>query len=208
VTVDHKEHWDGIYSERPPEEVAWYQAHPERSLEVIEALARDCTTAIIDIGGGSSRLVDYLISAGYTDITVLDVASRSLANARNRLGALASGVTWTVADVRTFAPARRYGIWHDRAVFHFLCEPDEREAYVATLSKAVPPGGYVAVATFAADGPEQCSGLPVRRYSSTLLTEALATACSPLGFEHEIHITPAGAEQHFLYGHFRRFSNT
>ena len=208
MSVDRKHHWDAIYAKRRDDEVSWYQEHPERSVEVIRALAHVTATPVIDVGGGSSHLVDHLVAAGYTDITVLDVAQRSLRNARRRLDGSASHITWIVADVLSFAPQRRYGLWHDRAVFHFLCEPSERAAYLRTLSLAVPPGGHVVVATFAADGPQECSGLPVERYSSTLLTEALAPVCSPLGFEHELHRTPGGAEHHFLYGHFRRIANT
>lgn len=208
MVVDRKQHWDAVYAERRDDEVSWYQEHPERSVEVIRALARDAATPVIDVGGGSSRLVDQLVAAGYTDITVLDVAGRSLDNARRRLDRSAAHITWVVADVLTFAPQRRYALWHDRAVFHFLCDPVERSAYIDTLAAAVAPGGHVAIATFAADGPQECSGLPIQRYSSTLLTEALASVCSPLGFEHELHLTPAGAEQHFLYGHFRRIPNT
>ena len=208
MVSDRKQHWDRIYAGRREDEVSWYQEHPERSVEVIRALTRDTAAPLIDVGGGSSRLVDHLVAAGYTDVTVLDVAEQSLDHARRRLDHATQHVTWIVADVLTFAPPRRYALWHDRAVFHFLSDAEERSAYIDTLAAAVAPGGYVAIATFAADGPQQCSGLPVQRYSSTLLTEALASVCSPLGFEHELHRTPAGAEQHFLYGHFRRIPNT
>ena len=206
MTTDRHAHWQNVHAGRRPTEFSWYQEHPDRSMEIIRNIAPEPATPIIDVGGGSSSLVDLLLSAGYRDVTVLDIAEASLVHARERLGSRSDGVTWTVADVLEFRPGRRFGLWHDRAVFHFLTDPADQDAYRATLAAAVPPGGFVVVATFAADGPERCSGLPVQRYSSTLLAEALAPTCSPLGFEHEIHTTPAGAPQHFVYGQFRRIS--
>lgn len=204
--MDRRAHWDAVYAQRRPNEVSWYQEHPERSLEVITTLVRDPAAAVIDVGGGSSRLVDGLSEAGFTDLTVLDVAAQSLRNAQDRLGTAAGRIEWLVEDVLTFRPWRQYTLWHDRAVFHFLTDEADRAAYLETVDHAVVPGGYVAIATFAADGPEECSGLPVQRYSSSLLSEALAPVCSPLGFEHEVHVAPSGEEQHFLYGQFRKVS--
>jgi SAM-dependent methyltransferase len=204
MEIDRVAHWNGLYATRSPDEVSWYQEHPERSLEIIRSTASSPATAIIDVGGGASRLVDLLVDAGYRNLTVLDVAAASLDHAQRRLGSVATAIDWVVADVLEYRTARRYDLWHDRAVFHFLSDADDRAAYRASLAASVPPGGHVVVAAFAADGPEECSGLPVVRYSSTLLTEALNPVCSPLGFEHELHVTPDEDSQHFLYGHFRR----
>jgi SAM-dependent methyltransferase len=204
MDLDRNAHWDRIYATRAPDEVSWYQEHPERSLEIIRSTASDPATAIIDVGGGASRLVDLLVDAGYRDLTVIDVAAASLDHARRRLGSVATAIDWVVADVLEYRPNRRFDVWHDRAVFHFLTDADDRAAYRASLAASVPPGGRIVVAAFSADGPVECSGLPVVRYSSTLLTDALTPVCSPLGFEHELHVTPDGDRQHFLYGHFRR----
>ncbi|MDJ0960651.1 MAG: class I SAM-dependent methyltransferase [Acidimicrobiia bacterium] len=204
MTLDRASHWDQVHASRAPDEVSWYQEHPERSLEIIRSTAGAASTPIIDVGGGASRLVDLLIDAGYTDLTVLDIAAVALDHARQRLGRAAHAVDWIVADVLAYRPDRRFDVWHDRAVFHFLIDSEDREAYRASLAASIPPGGHVVVAAFTADGPDECSGLPVVRYSSTLLTEALAPVCSPLGFDHEVHVTPEGRTQHFLYGHFRR----
>ena len=199
-----RDHWDAIYRDRDPTEVSWYQANPARSLILIEETGIPAEAAIIDIGGGTSRLVDRLLDLGYSQLTVLDLATAALQHARERLGSRAGDVTWIDADVLEHPFENRYALWHDRAVFHFLTRPDERVAYVAKLQSAVMPGGHVIIATFGPDGPERCSGLPVQRHDAHSLTAALGPEFEPVGFHKEGHRTPSGGRQHFVYGRFRR----
>jgi len=203
--MDDKTHWERVYSARAPESVSWYQPHASRSLALISRVALDSRDPIIDVGGGASVLVDELLDAGYTDLTVLDLARSALAVAKSRLGPRAESVHWLEADVRSVAlPNAHYAVWHDRAVFHFLTEPADRDAYVAHVERAVRPGGHVLVATFAEDGPTQCSGLPVVRYSAAELHGAFGSAFDLLSSEREEHVTPAGAHQSFVYCLCRR----
>jgi len=203
--MDDKTHWERIYGARAPERVSWYQAHAARSLALIRDVASDPRAPLIDVGGGASVLVDELLDAGYTDVTVLDLARSALAVVQSRLGPRASSVHWLEADVRSVAlPRGHYAVWHDRAVFHFLTEPVDRDAYVKQVERAVRPGGHVLVATFAEDGPTQCSGLPVARYSAAELHGAFGSAFDLLSSEREEHVTPAGAHQSFVYCLCRR----
>ena len=202
--TSRRQHWDTVYRTRDPQQVSWYQEDPARSLALIESTGVSTRARLIDVGGGASRLVDHLLAAGFVDVTVLDVAEAALAHARDRLGSAAGEVTWIEGDVTTYPFARRYDLWHDRAVFHFLCDEADRNRYGAQVRTAVAPGGHVIIATFGLDGPDQCSGLPIVRYDSTAMTRALGPGFAPVGFEEELHRTPAGGSQHFLYGHFRR----
>ncbi len=161
------------------------------------------TAPIIDVGGGASRLVDYLLADGFTDITVLDVSVAALRQARERLGSAAERITWIEADITTFVPARRYQVWHDRAVFHFLTHMQDRQRYVGVLRAALAPHGDVVIATFGLRGPERCSGLPVQGYSATSLAAELGPGLTLMAEEQESHVTPAGAVQPFQYCWFR-----
>jgi trans-aconitate methyltransferase len=161
-------------------------------------------TPLVDIGGGASMLVDSLLERGFHQITVLDIAEAALQAARQRLGKRAGAVNWVAADLLDWQPPRGYGLWHDRAVFHFLTGKDDRAAYRHTLLKALPPGGQAIMATFAPDGPEKCSGLPVQRYDAAGLAASLGPAMRLIESERHIHITPAGAEQSFIFARFRR----
>ena len=191
-------HWDRAY-ERPADAVSWYQPSAQTSLELVSAAQVSPEQPIVDVGGGASTLVDGLIEHGYRDITVLYVAQKSLDVARVRLGAAAEAVSWVVADITTWQPERAYGCWHDRAVFHFLTEPADRDAYRLCLARAVEPGGSIIIATFAEDGPERCSGLPVRRYSARQLEDEFRQVARLAESRHEQHRTPSGGTQSFVF---------
>lgn len=200
-----KSHWEKVYGTRAIDAVSWYQEHAERSLDLIRKLGIGKDEPIIDVGGGASVLVDDLLADGYADLTVLDLSGAALAAARTRLGARAASVHWIEGDVtRAELPQARYALWHDRAVFHFLTTPELRDAYVRQVLHAVRPGGHVIVATFAEDGPTECSGLPVMRYDADGLHGEFGAPFELLGHEREEHVTPAGRVQSFLYCFCRR----
>jgi len=200
---DGREHWEKVYATRPGQELSWYQRHAGRSLAYITADAR-WGSSIIDIGGGASTLVDDLLERGYANVTILDIAEAALNRARERLGAQASRVNWIVGDMRRWRPSRSYEIWYDRAVFHFLTAAEERAAYVGALKAGTDPGAWVVMATFAPDGPQRCSGLPVCRYSPGELAEVLGSSFVLTDSATERHMTPSGSEQRFVYSVFYR----
>ena len=195
-----KEHWDRIYSTNDPVEVSWYEARPARSLALIQATGVSPQAPILDVGGGASTLVDHLLHDGYTDVSVLDIAARALEQARIRLAGQADSVSWIEADILEFQPARRYRVWHDRAVLHFLTDERSRSSYANTLRTVLEPGGHVVVATFGPEGPTHCSGLEVQRYSAQSLSTLLGPSFQLRSHSLEVHHTPTGAEQQFLYG--------
>lgn len=196
------DHWNAVYQSKASDAVSWFQPEATLSLALIDTLRVPQSAAVLDVGAGASKLVDGLLARGYRDITLLDLAERGLAVTRKRLSE--APVKYEVADITRWQPSRLYSIWHDRAVFHFLTSESERSAYRDTLVRAVRPGGYVIIATFAADGPERCSGLPVQRYSEEALVSAFAKTLKPLEIRFERHRTPAGAEQSFVYALFER----
>ena len=196
------EHWENIYQTKQPEAVSWFQAHATRSLEIIRSVGASRDAHIIDVGGGASRLVDDLLNDGFKHVSVLDLSASALDVARKRLGTSGNTVSWIAGDIRDVnLPAQTYDIWHDRAVFHFLIDPTDRAAYVRQVMKAVKPGGHVIVATFAPDGPEQCSGLPVVRYAPNELHGEFGPAFELVEHASEAHKTPWGSVQHFIYCH-------
>lgn len=202
--MKRKTHWEGVYGAKAPESVSWYQPQASRSLELIKESGVGPFGRIIDVGAGASVLVDNLLDAGYRDLTVLDISAAALERARSRLGARAGDVTWIESDVTgTDLPAGAFDLWHDRAVFHFLVDPGDRQAYLQVLRRALRPGGYVIIATFAEDGPERCSGLPVQRYSPQQLHAQLGDAFALVQHEREEHRTPGGAVQRFQYSLLR-----
>jgi SAM-dependent methyltransferase len=202
--VDALAHWDDVYRTKAADEVSWYRPHLERSLAFIESVAPDRNAAIIDVGGGESTLVDDLVAKGYRDLTVLDIAPTAIAVAKARLGATADRIAWLQADIVTAAlPARRYAVWHDRAVFHFLTDPALREAYVRQVLHAVRPGGHVIVATFGPEGPEKCSGLPVMHYDAPSLHGEFGGGFRLVDSATELHHTPHGVTQQFTYCYCR-----
>jgi len=198
-------HWDAVWQNRDADQVTWFQAEPTVSLRMIRSVAGP-HDGIIDVGGGASRLVDHLLAAGYDDVTVLDIAAESMQASRLRLGPSEEHVRWIVADVTAVEFDRTFDVWHDRAVFHFLIDAADRARYLATLSAALRIGGHLVLSTFGPDGPERCSGLPVRRYSTDLMQETLGAGFERIDDEIEEHNAPSGAVQHFVYGLFRRVS--
>lgn len=201
-----KSHWEHVYSSRPTDRVSWFQEHALRSLQLIQDTGASRSAAIIDVGGGASTLVDDLVQGGYSDITVLDLSGAALATAKARLGErAAAAVEWIEADITTTTlPQARFDIWHDRAVFHFLTDPADRQAYVQTVLRAVRPGGHVIVATFAEDGPTECSGLPVMRYRPDELHAQFGEPFVLLRHDKEAHQTPFGTVQQFVYCYCRK----
>lgn len=199
-----KEHWEGVYGSRPAEEMSWFQAKAATSLRLIRETGMGLHASVIDVGGGASILVDDLQAAGYDDLTVLDLSGAALEAAKHRLGSGNSGaIRWIEADITEVGlAADAYDIWHDRAVFHFLTSQTDRRRYVETMRRAIRPGGWAIVATFAEEGPERCSGLPVVRYSPESLAAELGAPFVLRCAEHEAHTTPAGAVQQFLYAVF------
>lgn len=202
--MDRQEHWESIYERKAPDEVSWYRPHLERSLAFIEAAQLSREAAIIDVGGGTSTLVDDLLERGYSEVTVLDISVASIARAKERLGPRAARVTWIVGDITSVElPKNRYDFWHDRAVFHFLVDPTARRQYVAALRSGVKPRGHVLVATFGPHGPERCSGLDIVRYSAEALHAEFGAAFEKVASCSEVHTTPWGAEQEFMYCYCR-----
>ena len=200
-----KSHWENVYGRRAIDDVSWYQEHATRSRDLITRLGVGPDDPIIDVGGGASVLVDDLLDVGHRDLTVLDLSAAALAAARTRLGRRADAVRWIEGDATCAPlPAGRYALWHDRAVFHFLTGTEERAAYVRQVLHAVRPGGHVIVATFAEDGPTECSGLPVMRYDAAHLHAEFGASFALLGHEREVHITPGGRDQAFVYCFCRR----
>lgn len=198
--MNEGEHWDKVYERRPPEQVSWYQPHLERSLELVERAGLSLDAAIVDVGGGTSTLVDDLLDRGYTRLTVLDISATAIANARERLGPRAGTVTWFTGDItRLELPSNAFDFWHDRAVFHFLREEQARARYVAAVRRALKPGGHIVVATFGPAGPERCSGLDVMRYSADELHGQFGHTFRKLSSFTEVHHTPTGTEQEFVY---------
>ncbi len=199
-----KTHWNTVYQTKAPDGVSWFQTRPTTSLKLIEAAGVDKDAGIIDVGGGASVLVDVLLDAGFTKLAVLDISVAALEHARQRLGKRASSVEWCEADVTTFNPPRQFGLWHDRAVFHFLTDTADRQKYVETLKRALTPDGHVIIATFAIDGPMKCSGLDVARYDASSICAELGAGFQLLDQLDETHVTPWSTEQKFSYFRFDR----
>ena len=198
--MDTKAHWEGIYKTKAPTEVSWFRPHLETSQALIERVADDLSAAIIDVGGGESTLVDDLIARGYRNVTVMDLSSTAIEYTKKRLGAAAQQVTWLVADItQVDLPAHSFDVWHDRAVFHFLTEPSQRLAYVRQVASAVKPGGHVIIGTFGPEGPTKCSGLDVVRYDASSLHAEFGARFRLVESSKELHRTPFGTTQQFLY---------
>lgn len=201
--TERQHHWEDVHSRKQEDEVSWFQARPETSLALISEDV-DTSASVIDIGAGASRLVDTLLAHGFRDVTVLDIASAAFERVKERLGARAGDVSWLVADITRWQPARHYDVWHDRAVFHFLVDAADRNAYRRAVLLGTHPGSRVVIATFAEDGPEKCSGLPVRRYSADELATELGPEFVLEKTFRETHSTPAGNTQNFRFCTFRR----
>lgn len=192
-------HWQRVYTEKEPTDVSWYQPVPEKSLRLVRATGVRKSQAILDAGGGASTLVDHLLAEGFTDISVLDISAAALERSRARLGDAADSVAWIESDVTTFTPSRRYALWHDRAVFHFLTDPEERGRYIDVMQRALQPKGHLVLATFGPKGPKRCSGLDIRRYGIDELEQLIGDEFDLREYELELHQTPGGSSQQFLY---------
>ena len=201
--MDRKKHWESVYTGKAPDQLSWYQETPSMSLDLIEqtGIARD--GAIIDVGGGASVLVDHLLALGYTDLTVLDISGQALQTARHRLGSKADQICWLESDITTLEPRRRYALWHDRAAFHFLTEPEDRAKYVAILKNSLAADGFLLIGAFASDGPTRCSGLDVVRYDQQGICEELGACFRLLGETADPHKTPWETEQKFAFFSFQ-----
>ena len=205
--TDKQQHWETVYRTKAPDAVSWYRPHLDTSLALIERAAPDRNTAVLDVGGGASTLVDDLLARGYRDLSVLDISAAALNVARERLGEAADKVTWLAADLLDAPlPQARYDLWHDRAVFHFLTEAEQRAHYLRQLARALKPGGHAVLATFGPQGPLKCSGLDTVRYDAWELARVLGDGFTLLDSTLELHATPFGTTQPFLYALFRRTS--
>lgn len=201
---DRQSHWQTVYSTKTEDEVSWFQETPAPSLDLLALAGAHCDSAIIDVGGGASRLVDRLLAEGYGDLTVLDLSPAALDTARARLGRAGERVTWIAEDATRWRPARQYDVWHDRAAFHFLTSPEDQRAYVERLKEGLRVGGHVIIGTFAVDGPEKCSGLPVARHSPDTLAAILGPGFDCIDARRHAHATPWGSVQNFQFSTFRR----
>lgn len=199
MSGNRREHWQNVYDVKEPTEVSWYQPVPETSLRLIRDTGVAKTEPVLDAGGGASTLVDNLLAEGYADISVLDISGKALARSRARLGDSGDAVTWIEADATAFSPERRYALWHDRAVFHFLTDPADRDKYLEVVSLALKAKGFLVLATFGPEGPKRCSGLDVQRYGIEKLRALLGNRFSLGAYELDSHVTPTGSTQQFLY---------
>ena len=202
--LDRHAHWQNVYRTRGERDVSWFQETPEISLDLIHATGVSADAAVIDIGGGASRLVDALLGKGFRALTVLDVSAAALEASKARLGPASAGVNWIVSDVTTWTPQATYDLWHDRAALHFLTDPKDRAAYAQRVLQAVRPGGHVIIGTFAPDGPERCSGLPVIRHDAASLAQMLGPHFGLIESRSHAHQTPMETTQRFQFSRFRR----
>jgi SAM-dependent methyltransferase len=203
-TIGRRGHWEGIYGKKKVDEVSWFQPRPSTSLDLVWRTGLGTRASIVDVGGGASRLVDLLLSEGFSSVAVLDIAEAALQRSKERLGALAAQVTWITADVTLWMPERRFDVWHDRACFHFLGDERDRRHYRKALDAALAPGGQAIIGTFALDGPERCSNLPVVRYDAPSLLRELGPGYRLAETLNEDHRTPSGGVQRFQFCRFVR----
>jgi 2-polyprenyl-3-methyl-5-hydroxy-6-metoxy-1,4-benzoquinol methylase len=202
ITDERKSHWENVYTTKQPHEVSWTQEVPTTSLKIINSFNLDKSAGIIDIGGGDSNLVDFLLDEGYTNISVLDISSEALERAKKRLGAKADNVKWIESDITEFKPTEQYAVWHDRAAFHFLTTPEQIANYVATAAKAVT--GYLAIGTFSENGPKRCSGLDITQYSEEKLENTFTARFKKTDCLTEDHTTPFNTTQNFIFCSFKK----
>lgn len=204
MNTERKEHWDKVYETKNPHEVSWTQEIPTTSLEMIHSFGLDRSAKIIDIGGGDSKLVDYLLDEGFENITVLDISAKALGKAQARLGENAKKVSWIVSDITQFKPQTTYDVWHDRATFHFLTEETQVKKYVDLTKQAVT--GYLTIGTFSENGPEKCSGLFIRQYTEETLASVFGESFEKLSCKRENHVTPFGTVQNFVFCSFKKIA--
>ncbi|MGV8856315.1 MAG: class I SAM-dependent methyltransferase [Devosia sp.] len=203
TAVDRQSHWENVYTTKVEAEVSWYEETPELSLELLRQAGLNSSMSVIDIGGGASRLVDALVSADQAHLSVLDLSAAALETAKSRLAG-AERVQWFVSDVTAWTPDQEYDLWHDRATFHFLTVTKDQQAYVGVLLNALKQGGRAVIGTFAPDGPEKCSGLPIARYDADALQSVLGQQFQLMATSRHDHVTPWGAVQQFQFSTFEK----
>lgn len=202
--LDRQKHWETIYQTKELKDVSWYQPTPNTSLDFLKQFSVPKTAKIIDVGGGDSFLVDNLLDLGYIDISVLDISASSLERAKKRLGKRAEKVKWIVADAATFKPTEQYDFWHDRAAFHFLTQEDEIENYIDTIQRSITPTGILVIGTFSEQGPKKCSGIEIKQYSETTMTERLQQFFEKVKCIVVDHKTPFDTIQNFIFCSFKK----
>ena len=202
--MDRKAHWEQTYRAKASHELGWYQAYPTLSSQLIESTGVGKSADIIDVGGGDSTLVDVLLDRGFTHVTVLDISSLALDRTKARLGARSRFVTWIEGDVTQLSTTQAYDVWHDRATFHFLTDAEDRKRYIQAMNRSVRASGHVIISTFAPDAPPTCNGLDVVRYSPQALCAEIGQGFKLIEAQGQIHITPIGTEQAFIYCHLKR----
>ena len=205
MKLDRKKHWETVYETKNPDQVSWTQEIPKTSLEFIQSFGLNKTAKIIDIGGGDSKLVDYLLYEGYENVTVLDISAKSLEKAKNRLGKKAKKVKWIVSDITEFEPNMTFDVWHDRATFHFLTKTEQIKKYMKTARNSV--SGFLTIGTFSKNGPEKCSGLEIKQYNEEELASQLKDGFDKIKCVTENHLTPFDTVQNFLFCSFKRQLN-
>jgi trans-aconitate methyltransferase len=204
--LDRKKHWENIYQTKDLKDVSWYQPTPTTSLDFLKQFNVATTAKIIDIGGGDSFLVDHLLDLGYTDLTVLDISATSLDRAKQRLGDRSTTVKWIVADAATFKPTEQYDFWHDRAAFHFLTQDQEITNYIDTIQKSIKPTGVLVIGTFSEQGPKKCSGIEIKQYSETTMTDRLKKFFEKVKCITVDHKTPFDTIQNFIFCSFKKLA--
>ena len=197
-----KAHWETVFSTKQSHEVSWTQETPKTSIDLIHSYQLPKSAKIIDIGGGDSKLVDFLLEEGYENITVLDISENALERAKTRLGQKAKNVSWIVSDINDFKPKENYDVWHDRAAFHFLTTNDAIAHYIETATQSVT--GFMSIGTFSENGPSKCSGLEIKQYSESDLENQLTKGFNKIKCVTENHITPFNTEQNFLFCSFKK----
>jgi SAM-dependent methyltransferase len=205
MKLDIRKHWETVYETKNPDQVSWTQEKPKTSLEFIHEFGLKKTAKIIDIGGGDSKLVDYLLDAGFENISVLDISAKALEKTKNRLGERANKVNWIASDITEFKPNMTFDLWHDRATFHFLTTPDQIKKYMILARKSV--NGFLTIGTFSQDGPNKCSGLEIKQYNEEQLTSELKNGFDKIKCVTRDHLTPFGTTQNFLFCSFKRKLN-
>jgi SAM-dependent methyltransferase len=205
MKLDSRKHWETVYETKNPDQVSWTQENPKTSLEFIHSFGLKKTAKIIDIGGGDSKLVDYLLDAGFENISVLDISATALEKAKKRLGEKANKINWIASDITEFKPNMTFDIWHDRATFHFLTTPDQIKKYMSIARKSV--NGFLTIGTFSQDGPKKCSGLEIKQYNEQQLTSELKNGFNKIKCVTEDHLTPFSTKQNFLFCSFKRKLN-
>ena len=205
MKLDRKKHWETVYETKNPDQVSWTQEIPITSLEFIHSFGLNRTAKIIDIGGGDSKLVDYLIDEGFENITVLDISAKSLEKAKKRLGEKANKVNWIISDIVDFVPNMTFDVWHDRATFHFLTTSEQIKKYMKTARESV--SGFLTIGTFSDNGPKTCSGLEIKQYNENELSSEMKGGFDKIKCLTEDHLTPFGTTQNFLFCSFKRQLN-